>query len=176
MTGHLSEESVVDMASGEGDPRAREHASACPECAARVQESRSALELLQQTEVPEPSPLYWEALRRGVKQRIAEDKRRVSAWTMLVPLAAAAAVVLVIWSGSAKPVPVAAPSLPAWSPLPAAEDDEGLRVLEGIALSAEGEADLDEPAGLAPYLAGLTEEESRALADTLRGRGQGGES
>jgi len=177
MTGHLSEESVVEMASGEGDPAAREHAASCPECSGRVHDCRASLALLQQTEIPEPAPLYWESLRSGVRQKIAEDKRRVSAWTLLVPLAAAAALVLVIWNGPTKPAPVvAAPSLPAWSPLPAAEDDEGLRVLEGVALSAEGEADLEAPAGLAPYLAGLSEEESRALAETLRGRGPGGES
>ena len=177
MTGHLSEESVVDMASDEGDPGASEHLLACPECAARVHECRSSLALLEQTEIPEPSPLYWEALRSGVKQKIAQDKRRVSAWTMLVPLAAAAALLLVIWGGPTKPAPVTAPlSLPSWSPLPAAEDDEGLRVLEGVALGAQGEADLEAPAGLAPYLAGLTDEESRALAETLRGRGPGGES
>jgi hypothetical protein len=145
-------------------------------CARSVRESREALELLQRTEVPEPSPLYWEALRSGVKRKIAEDKRRVSSWTMLLPLAAAAALVAVFWGGGTKPPTVATPSLPAWSPLPAADEDEGLRVLEGLALTADGDADWEEPAGLAPYLAGLTDEESRTLADTLRGRGQGGES
>lgn len=174
---HLTDQSVAELATGEGRARELEHAAGCESCARRVQESRDAIELLRRADVPEPSALYWEALRRGVRQRIAEDKRRVSVWTMLVPLAAAAALVSVLWSGSSKPPAAPTPSLPAWSPLPVAEEDEGLRVLEGLALTADGAIDWDEPAGLDAYVAGLTDEESTALAETLRaGRGHGGES
>ena len=176
MTAHLSDESVVELAAGDGGSGELEHAAACEACAHRVRESRDAIELLQRSEVPEPSPLYWQALRSGVQRRIAEDKRQAALWTMLVPLAAAAALVAVFWGGPAKQAPLATRSLPAWSPLPAAEEDEGLRALEGLALTADGDTEWDEPTGLAPYLAGLTDEESRALAETLRGRGQGGES
>src|SRR6185295_17665420 len=88
---HLSDESVIDVATGEGRASDREHAAACADCAGRVQASRDALALLQRADVPEPSPLYWEALRSGVRQKIADDRRRVPAWAMLVPLAAAAA-------------------------------------------------------------------------------------
>ena len=48
-------------------------------------------------------------------------------------------------------------------------------MLEGLALS-EQDADWDEPAGLAPYLTGLTDDESKSLAEELRGRGPEGES
>ena len=171
---HLSDESVIELSTGEGRTSDLAHAAACAACARRVQEIRDALALLQRADVPEPSPLYWEALRSGVRQRIADDKRRVSAWTLLVPLAAAAALVFVLWSGGTKPPAAVAPSLPAWSPLPVAEEDDGLRVLEGLALTADGDTDWDEPEGLSAYVADLTDEDSRTLAETLRG--QGGQS
>ena len=161
---HLSDESVVELSTGEGDASDLAHAAACAPCARRVQDSRDALALLQRADVPEPSPLYWEALRSGVRQRIADDKRRVSAWMLLPPLAAAAALVFVLWSGGAKPPAAIAPALPAWSPLPVAEEDEGLRVLEGLALTAAADTDWDEPEGLSAYVADLTDEDSRTLA------------
>ena len=173
---HLSDESVIELATGEGRASDREHEATCEACALRVRESRETLALLQRADVPEPSPLYWQTLRSGVRERIAADRRRVAAWTLLLPLAAAAALAFVLWGGGAKPPAAAAPSLPAWSPLPVAEEDEGLRVLEGLALTAGADADWDEPEGLAAYVADLSEEESQALAETLRGRGQGGES
>ena len=173
---HLADESVVELATGEGRAPDLEHAAACEACTRRVRESRDALELLQLADVPEPSPLYWEALRSGVQHRIAEDKRRVSLWTLLVPLAAAAALAFALLSGSTKPPAAVAPSLPAWSPLPVAEEDEGLRVLEGLSLTADAEQDWGEPSGLGAYVADLTDEESRTLAESLRGSAQGGES
>lgn len=174
MSAHLSDEAAAALASGEGGRAEREHASACEACASRVRDSRELVEALGRADVPEPSPLYWESLRGSVRRRIAEERRDRSLWTLVVPLAAAAALVATFWSPARRPE-ATAPALPAWSPLPAADEDEGLRVLEGLALAAE-DADWDAPAGLAPYLAGLSDEESRALAESLRGRGVGGES
>jgi hypothetical protein len=177
-SGHASEENVVELACGEGSAEDRAHASACEACAGRVREAEEALALLRQADVPEPSPLYWESLRSGVKRRIAEDGRRVSAWTLLVPLAAAAALVAMFWSGGGtRPRPTAPqPALSSWSPLPAADADESLQVLEGLAAAGQDAADWDETSGLQPYLASLTDEESRALAESLRGHSVGGES
>jgi hypothetical protein len=173
---HLSDESVIEMATGEGRDGDAAHAAACADCERRVRESRETLALLQRAEMPEPSPFYWEALRSGVRERIADEKKRVSAWTLLPPLAAAAALTFLLWGGGAKPPAAIAPSLPAWSPLPAAEEDEGLRVLEGLALTAYADAEWDEPEGLSAYVADLSDEDSRTLADTLRRRAEGGES
>jgi hypothetical protein len=66
--------------------------------------------------------------------------------------------------------------LPAWSALPEAEDDPSLLVLEGLAAGDGGLGALDEGGGVGPFLASLSDEDDRALADTLRGTGQGGES
>ena len=62
---HLSDESVIELASGEGRASDLEHEAACEACARRVRESRETLALLQRADVPEPSPVYWETLRSG---------------------------------------------------------------------------------------------------------------
>lgn len=177
MTNHVGDEAVLDLALGEGAAAARDHVAACEACARRLAEAREGLELARRGEVPEPSPLYWEALRRGVSQRIAEDGARAWRFRLLVPLAAAAALAAVLLAPPAarREGPASTP-LAAWQPLPAVEEDEGLQVLEGVALASGDLADWDEARGLGPVLAGLSDEESRALAETLRERGQGGES
>jgi hypothetical protein len=177
MTAHVSEDGLVELALGGGSEPDRAHARECEACAGRAREVLEALELARRAEVPEPSPLYWDALRRGVRRRIAEEKSRALRWAVLVPLAAAAALVVVLFTGKAeRPRDAAPPALAAWSALPLAEEDDDLQVLEGLALANGGLVEWDEARGLGAYLANLTDEESRALAETLRERGQGGES
>lgn len=178
MTAHVPDEAVVDLAQGAGAADERAHAAACPDCARRVDDARSALELARRAEVPEPQPDYWRALRRGVSERIAEEARPASRFGFLVPLAAAAAVVMAVLSAPPQrpSQAVVEPRLSAWSALPAEAEDEGLLVLEGLALTSAGFAEWERGAGLADYLAGLTDDESRVLAETLRQGGQGGES
>jgi hypothetical protein len=177
MTAHLSDEAVVDLALGTGTASERAHAESCEACARSVGEAASALELARRAEVPEPSPFYWQALRHGVRQRIAEEGQAKRRSAILVPLAAAAAVLAVLFSGPRLLVkgPLA-PGLAAWSALPIEEEDDELRVLEGLALSSGELAEWDRGEGLSAYLANLTDDESRVLAETLRARGQGGES
>jgi hypothetical protein len=177
MTLHVSDDALLDLALGEGTTSERAHAGSCEACARRVEETRSAIELAQGAEVPEPEPIYWQALRRGVRKRIAEDGRRTRRFAIFVPLAAAAALtaVLVARPGVVQQNRVE-PGLAAWSALPVENEDDGLRVLEGIALSSNDLAEWDRAEGLGAYLANLTDDESRVLAETLREQGQGGES
>lgn len=177
MTTHVPDEALVDLALGAGSAEDRAHASACGACGPRVAELRETLELARQAEVPEPSPLYWDAMRNGVSRRIAEE-RRLPRFVILVPLAAAAALVAVLWMGprAAPPRESPPPPLAAWSALPPVEQDDGLRVLEGLASANGGLAEWSEAGGLGSYLANLTEEESRVVADTLRQQRRGGES
>ena len=177
MTAHVSNDAVVDLALDAGTAAERAHASSCQACARRLEEARSALELAQRAEVPEPPPLYWQALRRGVSRRIAEDGQRPRRFGILVPLAAAAALlaVLIAGRGWSKRAPVE-PGLAAWSALPVEAEDDGLRVLEGLALSGSELAEWDRAEGLAVTLANLTDDESRVLAETLRAHPKGGES
>jgi hypothetical protein len=179
MKPHLTDEAIVDLALGEAAASERVHAEACAACAARAAEARAAFELARRAEVPEPSPLYWQALRSGVSRRIAAAEREPKHFGVRLPLAAAAAVLAVAVSlrsarPPARPEPPARAALPSWSALPLEEEDDGLRVLEGLALAS---GSLDWPAdGLDGYLASLSEDESRELAEDLRRQGQGGES
>ena len=177
MTEHVSDETLVDLALGAGTASEHAHVGSCEACARRVREAASALELAQRAEVPEPSPFYWQALRHGVSQRIAQEGQETRRSAFLVPLAAAAAVLAVLFSVPGLPVkgPLA-PGLAAWSALPLEEEDEGLRVLEGLVLSSGELAEWDRGEGLSAYLANLTDDESRVLAQTLREQKQGGES
>jgi hypothetical protein len=179
MTRHVTDESLPDLAEGGGREADRAHARGCSSCAARVEEVRSALALARRAEVPEPSPLYWEAMRRRVGQRIAEEPRRAPRWAWLGPLVAAAAVVAVVALTTGRThAPSASPpaALPAWSALPPAEDDPSLEVLEGLAVADGSLGELDTGHGIGAFLAGLSDDEYQALADSLRGAGQGGES
>jgi len=177
MTAHVSDDVLLDLALGEGAASERAHAGSCEACARRVEEARSAVALAQRAEVPEPSPLYWQALRRGVGQRIAEDGQKARRFAILAPLAAAAALtaVLVAAPGLFKKSRVE-PGLAAWSALPAEDEDDDLRVLEGMALSGNDLAEWDRTEGLGVYLANLTDDESQVLAEGLRAHGQGGKS
>jgi hypothetical protein len=179
MSRHLSDQSLLRLAQGEGDEAAREHVLACGRCAGRVEDAREGLSLAHRADVPEPSPLYWEAMRRSVGRRIAEEPRRSPAWAWLAPLLAAASVVLVVvlTTGRAHaPAALPASTLPAWSALPPAEDDVSLEVLEGVAM-ADGNLEMpDQGEGASAFLAGLSDEEYRGLVASLRESGQGGES
>ena len=177
MTAHVSDDTLYDLALGEGSAADLAHAGSCDACARRVDEVRSELTQLQRAEVPEPSPFYWHALRRGVSQRIADDARRTRRFLVSVPLAAAAALVLALAAGPAlQHKGRVEPGLAAWSALPLEDEDEGLRVLEGLALSGNELADLERAGGVEADLAALTDDESRQLAESLRQRAQGGES
>jgi hypothetical protein len=178
MTRHPSEECLLAVAEGGGREADRAHVAACAECGSRVEEARAGLALAGKADVPEPSPLYWGAMRRGIGRRIEADRARAR-WTWLAPLAAAAAVVVVVaLARGPAPGPVAppVPVLPAWSALPPAEDDASLQVLEGLAVADAGREAFDEELGVGSLLADLSDEETRALTDSLRGAGQGGES
>jgi hypothetical protein len=178
MTRHVSDEALADLAEGHGAAGDRAHADACGACASRVAEVRSTLDLARRTDVPEPSPLYWDAMRRSVGRRIGEEPRArpVRAW--LAPLAVAAALVAAVALTTGRTqAPSATPAgLPAWSALPEAQDDPSLVVLEGLAAGGDGLEALGEGAGVGPFLASLSDEDCQALAESLRSAGKGGES
>jgi hypothetical protein len=179
MSRHLSEESLLRLADGEGEEDEREHVHACGRCAGRVEDVRAGLVLASRAEVPEPSPLYWEAMRLRVGRRIAEEPQRSAAWGWLAPvlLTAVAVLVVALTTGRAHaPAALPAPALPAWSALPPAEEDASLEVLEGVAM-ADGNLEMPgEGEGVSAFLAGLSDEEFRGLAASLRESRQGGES
>ena len=179
MSRHLSDESLLRLAQGGDADGERAHVLACARCAGQVEEARAGLDLARRADVPEPSPLYWEAMRLRIERRIAEEPRRSPVWAWLAPVLATAAAVAVValTTGRAHaPAGLPGPTLPAWSALPPAEDDTSLAVLEGLAVADGDLGTLDEGRGVSAFLAGLSDEEYRALADSLRETGKGGES
>ncbi len=171
MFGHLPEDTLMDLVDGTAPPRAREHVASCPTCEARVEGAVLAWAQAQACEVPEPSPFYWEAFRRQVDGRIQGAGRRH--WLrVFVPVAAAAGLVAAL-SGAIPsrqiPAPPSAASvLPAWSALPAAEDDPGLEVLQAVVSTGSDLSSSYERGGVQELLSELSDEENQALADRLK--------
>jgi hypothetical protein len=172
MRTHLTDDMLAETLEGQGSSEARRHLTECPDCASRLDEARRGLEIARAAEVPEPPPLYWEVFRRQVGRRISEEapaRRSVAFWLFpaLATLAVLIAVGILRGPNGSRPgeLPV---TLPAWSALPPAEEDEGLEVLQ--ALAARG-GPLDAalpPQTVAAELSQLSEEESEVLADALR--------
>ena len=178
MSRHVSDENVVDLAEARGGEREHAHLAGCEACARRVCEARQTLAVARAAELPEPPEAYWTGLVRAVNRRIDAEPRRTAAWAWLVPLAAAAAGIVVALTppGGVRPTAVAgAPpaAVVAWSALPPIDEDEALPILE-----VAGEpvtATLDDGRGLGSFVAGLTDDEAQALADSLRGPRKEGE-
>jgi hypothetical protein len=167
---HLGGDRLFDVLEGAGSAAERAHVAACAECAALVAEAGAGQRLAAGAEVPEPSPLYWEAFRRSVGRRIETDRQRTWALRLVPVLATVAAIAFVVpslrlVSPGLSPVPAAA--LPAWSPLPPADEDPGLAVLAGLAHSTS-ELNLAECDGIAECVSQLPDDENGGVLDALR--------
>jgi hypothetical protein len=171
---HLSDEALMDALEGAGGGPAAGHLASCADCAARLDEARLGLDLTAVATVPEPPGVYWQSFPRQVARRI-DAAPAVRPWGMwiargvaaTVAVAAAVATLSLALSQrqySRPPVEVAQ-TLPAWSPLPAAEEDPGLPVLQALGADA---VPAMECVGLAECLADLSDEESQDLVRSLR--------
>jgi hypothetical protein len=171
---HLSDEALMDALEDAGRGPAAEHLASCAGCAARLAEARFGLDLARAATVPDRPGLYWESFPRQVARRI-DAGAAVRPWGRWVArglattVAVGAALAIVARPAMHRdPSParsVAAQRLPAWSPLPAAEEDQGLPVLQALGPDVVPAV---ECSGLAECLADLSDEESRDLVRTLR--------
>jgi hypothetical protein len=174
MSRHVPEAALIDLLEGGGSSEGRRHLEACPVCGDRFGALRGGLELARSTEVPEPSPLYWESFRRQVGQKIQAapepSRHRVLLWAPA--LMAAAAVIAVVALGPlsphVRPSPGAQGRLPAWSPLPPAEEDDTIGLLDGAAASEDEIALGTEPYDFSSVVAALSDDDGQALADALQ--------
>jgi hypothetical protein len=166
MTAHMSDESLADLLDAAPDAAADAHLRRCADCRTRFEEARAGLALARTAEVPEPSPLYWQAFQRGVGRRLSQRPRpsRRLAWPAAAALAAALLYVAFPLAPPQAP-PAAEPTLPAWSALPAAEDDDGLLILQSVARQLGPDADCQ---GLEDCVVQLSDEEGDALAEMMR--------
>jgi hypothetical protein len=172
MTFHVSEPALLDVLEGGGARSDRAHVAACPTCAARVAEAGEGWALARGADVPEPLPFYWASLRRAVGRRVEAPPRRFR-WAVILPLSVLAAAGAAALSVGPAVRPSIAPStvVPAWSALPSEDADEGLPVLQGLALAGGDLAPWGDSQGIGPFLAGLSEEESQALVTSLPSAG-----
>jgi hypothetical protein len=98
---HVTTDERLALIESAGAPN-HPHLATCARCRAEVEEGRIALGDVRLSEVPEPSPLFWDHLSARVSERVAagpETRRRpVAAWRVLVPTAVGViAVVLAVW-------------------------------------------------------------------------------
>jgi hypothetical protein len=96
MAKHLSAENLMDLVEGVGDGGARAHLASCSPCRSLLDEAVVGLAWAREAEVPEPSPLYWEAFRRQVGRRIVREVRTAWRWRLIPLLAASAALVVIV--------------------------------------------------------------------------------
>ncbi len=170
---HVSDETLMDVVEGAAGDRALAHVADCARCRVRVDEARSALGLTLRATLTEPAPIFWEVMRRRVALRLSEAPPARSRRPLWAAAAVAGAALVVLATGVRVRPPVepplhAAAPLPAWSALPPADQDPGLPVLENIAPTMAAVGPSVECPDLAECVAGLSDDESRALADALR--------
>ena len=171
MATHVPEPRLLEFLEGKGGAD-RAHVESCALCGARLSEARAGLALARDADMPEPSPFYWESLRRQVNSRLDASSERVPLWRSwrLGSVLAAAAVIAAIatFLPVAAPPPHAERPLPAWSALPPADDDPGLDVLKAMGPEV-AEVAPAACAGMTECMVELSDEESQALAEHLRG-------
>jgi hypothetical protein len=166
---HLNDEEAARFVFNEACPAdVVAHYERCDRCRERVATARESWRLVSEVDVPEPSPLFWEAQRRRISRSI--DAAAAHSWTWRWVTAAAAATALVaavlIPRLSVTPEkPQSIITIPAWSPLPPAEEDEILPIIEQAI--QEGDAGWN-GCHLGNCVVDLSEDESRAVADLLR--------
>jgi hypothetical protein len=170
---HVSDAALMDVVEGAAGERTEQHVARCAQCRARVDEARAALGWTAAATVPEPIPSYWDVQRRRVARALVEAppvRSRAPLWAAAA--LAGAAVVAVVTVGPAKdPVPVrATPSaaLPAWSPLPEADEDPSLPILELVAPTVATAMPAAVCSDVSECVVGLTDDESQQLVDALR--------
>lgn len=108
---------LIESLEGELPPaaaaRLQAHLDVCAECAPELARLRASREALAELPLAEPSEASWQALRAAIGERLDAGARRARHWRLwpvaAVPLAAAAALLLV-WQAS-PPVPTPTPRL-----------------------------------------------------------------
>jgi predicted anti-sigma-YlaC factor YlaD len=167
MQTHVSDAELMDVLDGGASAEAKEHLVSCPACRSRLEAARDGMAWAREADVPEPSPLYWQAFPGQVDRRLARERRRfrLALWPGLAALAAGLAFIALPRVDPKVAVPAAAaPLLPAWSALPAS-DTLGLGLVQAVVVDLGPEA---ECAGIDECVADLSDAEGGALAELLR--------
>lgn len=103
---HLSPSEFVDCVEGTLDRDRAAHVGACAACRREAEALRQTIHETTAVDVPDPSPLFWDHFSARVREEIekpAEGSRWT--WLRLRPIAAGAAVVLLIAAAFALRIP-----------------------------------------------------------------------
>jgi anti-sigma factor RsiW len=97
-------EMLPDLAAGLAKPSdaMKEHLQACAPCAARLQQFRQTMALMEEWEAPEPSPYFDTRLQARLREEKIAEAARGRGWFAWLPrpaMAMAAALVLAIGAG-----------------------------------------------------------------------------
>src|SRR5262245_5163055 len=86
---HLTDAEIVDLIDHALPPDRMKHAASCASCSGRAEIARDALMRVDEVQVPEPSPLFWEHFSSRVRDGIAADTPS-SSWRVFLQRPAAA--------------------------------------------------------------------------------------
>lgn len=139
---HFSAAEFVDEVEGHLADARRIHLDTCRRCAEQARITRKALRDAQGTEMPEPSPLFWEHFSARVSDAVRDARPDpVAWWRHPAPVVACtvvlAAALLIGVRGALLPVPAApAPAIVAPA-APSAADDPAWNLLTEVASTVE---------------------------------------
>jgi hypothetical protein len=145
---HLAPDQLLALAERDAADTTEPHLAACERCRADVAALRDVLSAAAAVEVPEPSPLFWDHLSRGVAAAVRREPVPsrgwwpTPAWRGLAPLGAAVLVLLAVsvwlWRpGAPRPSDAssttnAADWTPPGVPVEAPGDDEAWEVVASL--------------------------------------------
>lgn len=166
---HPSPDELLDALDGLAVSEVRAHVDGCSDCRDRLADAREGLRLAAEAEVPEPPDAYWQMFPGHVARRAEEAPKGWWPRRAAPGLIAAAMALMAIGAAlfARRPPPSHDVTLPEWSALPAGEDSS-LTVLQAMEPTDEELRAAAGCLGAAECLAGLSEEESEALAEALR--------
>ena len=180
---HLGPEELIDAMDGALDAARRGHLDSCDQCRREAAALRALLVNVRATDMPEPSPLFWDRFSARVREAIDDDTParapRWFEWPVLAPLGAFALLVFAVVAS----VPGGPPSAPAGVQAvqsAASEPDARIGDLEAqwaVVADMVGELDVDaaRDAGIAMHpgvadraVLGLSASEQQELIRLLR--------
>jgi hypothetical protein len=184
---HLAPEQFVDLLDGSRTAADVPHLAECEQCRAELAGLQATWQQARATEVPEPSPLFWDHFSARVHEAVAAEEPRQHRWSWLHPswrLAAATSAVAALALVAAltvrqTPAPSEPPRAAAVERPPAApaarpftiDDDESLALVADLASELDWETAAD--AGLTTHEAAervvvdMTDEEREELQRIL---------
>jgi hypothetical protein len=187
VTRHLAPEEFVDLLDGTLVVSDRPHLTECDQCRAQLAELRESWQQAVETQVPEPSPLFWDHFSARVHEAITAEesaRRRWSwphlSWRVIAVTSAVAVLAFVVTlvvrqpAAPSEPPRTAAVESTAAAPVAAPfaiEDDEPLALVADLASELDWENTAD--AGLTTHeaaervVADLTDEEREELQRLL---------